>query len=80
MSSFPPALTPWRKSKAGELLGGTVTFRLPNWPATYERLLPLRGNAWDEDRAKRVLAKEQSRGAKIFTGAYEASSSGGQGS
>jgi len=61
---------PWRKDDAAELFGEVITYRLFNWPATYELLRRLRGDRWDEAEAKRTLRTAQSRGAKIFTGAY----------
>lgn len=61
---------PWDKTKAAELLAETIAFRLPNWPPTYKRLRPVRGNRWDEGEAKRILTEAQQAGEKIFTGAY----------
>jgi hypothetical protein len=61
---------PWKRTKAAELLGELFTYRFFNWPATYELLRPLRGDRWDEHRAKAILTKAMSRGKKVFTGAY----------
>lgn len=61
---------PWRKSKASELVSDIFTYRFFNWPDTYKLLGPLRGDHWDEDKAKKILAEAMARGEKIFTGAY----------
>jgi hypothetical protein len=42
----------------------------------HECLLPLRGDAWDEEEAKRILKHAQARREQIFTGAYIVTNNG----
>jgi hypothetical protein len=47
-----------------------------NWPPTYELLKNMLWAKWNEERAKRILHKAQTRGDKIFTGAWVVSNQG----
>jgi hypothetical protein len=67
---------PWKRKHATQLVFEVIAFRLFNWPPTFILLKDLIRGEWDEDEAKRILHKAQSRGKKIFTGAYIVSNMG----
>jgi alpha-glutamyl/putrescinyl thymine pyrophosphorylase clade 1 len=67
---------PWKRKRAAQLVFEIIAFRLFNWPPTFELLEHLIRGEWDEEEARRILHKRQSRGDKIFTGAWVVTNNG----
>jgi alpha-glutamyl/putrescinyl thymine pyrophosphorylase clade 1 len=61
-------LTPHRDAEPGLLIFNVTLYRQFNWTGTGERLGWI--ERWDKRRAKRILAKADRAGKKVFTGAH----------